>query len=111
MSDEKDNEKYPVLDADHPDHPEFEHPGTPKLPKHITLDRQDIAGPAKLQSVTVEDGDSAEKILKKANMPKNAHIVSPKTGFKVNPYDDLYHHLQNGDEAKVVVELENPRLA
>lgn len=96
----------PEIGVEHPDHPEYRQPGTPHLPKHITLDRQDVGGVAKYQSVTVELGDSPEKILKKANMPKGAHIVSPKTGFKVHPKDDLYHHLQNGDEAKVVVEGE-----
>lgn len=93
-------------DPSHPDHPEFRQPGTPNLPKHVTFDRQDVVGVAKFQSVTVAEFDSAEKVLKTANMPKGAHIVSPKTGFKVHPKDDLYHHLTNGDVAKIVVEAE-----
>lgn len=89
-----------VAPKTHPDHPEFVRPGAEQTPKTITLKRKNQPAHTSLQTVTVRPDDKVREILAKTLFPKAA-LVSPETGYKIDPSDFLYRHVKHGGTVEV----------
>jgi len=71
------------------------------LPINVTLRRKGQHPLKTDQTVTVRGGEKVREILAKTTFPKAA-LVSPETGFKIDPSDFLYRHVKNGSVVEVV---------
>lgn len=89
-----------IKTQDPKDHPDFVHPGAEQLPKTITLKRSNQPPHTSLQTVTVRPDDKVRGILAKTLFPKAA-LVSPETGYKIDPSDFLYRHVKHGGTVEV----------
>jgi hypothetical protein len=71
------------------------------LPVNVTLHRKNQSPLKTFQTVTVKSKDKVREILAKTTFPKAA-LVSPETGFRIDPSDYLYRHVKNCDTVEVV---------
>ncbi len=71
-----------------------------QLPKTITLKRKNQPAHTSLQTVTVQPTDKVRSVLAKTLFPEAA-LVSPETGYKIDPSDFLYRHVKHGSVVEV----------
>ncbi len=72
-----------------------------QLTKTVTLRRKGQHPLKTDQTVSVGTRDKVRDILAKTTFPK-AHLVSPVSGYKIDPSDYLDRHVKNGSVVEVV---------
>lgn len=71
-----------------------------QLPKTITLRRKNQPAHISLQTVTIEPTDKVREVLAKTLFPKAA-LVSPMSGYTIDPSDFLHRHVKHGGVVEV----------
>lgn len=71
-----------------------------ELPKTVTLHRKSQPPLTANQTVTVEPNVKVREILAKTTFPSVA-LVSPESGYKIDPSDFLYRHVKHGGVVEV----------
>lgn len=104
----------PDTTIDHVLEPEVMHPRAPMTPKHVVLHREDAAPYAQNQSVVVhagevyghstadKPGDTVAHALRTGRAPAGYTIKHPKSGQPMDPDDDLYPVVSDGDKLELV---------
>lgn len=80
--------------------PDYMNPDAEQLPKTVTLHRKNQPVHTSLQTVTVQPTDKVRQILAKTLFPE-ASLVSPESGYKIDPSDFLYRHVKHGGTVEV----------